>query len=270
MKEGKTCPKCGQFKSWDSYHKNSYSSDGFQVYCKLCRKQQQDNRKQHKKEYDALRYSKIKDDRRMWRRKHYQDNKEYYKCYNTSYYIKNKITINDCNNSYRRSPALYNEEIIGKLAVDDFPRLASDNKYVEIKCRYCGKYFTPNNGELQRRISVLNGVSSNTSGYFYCSTHCKRVCPVYNVKKWPRGFKVTTSREVQPELRQLVLKRDNYTCQKCYKNNIELHCHHITGILQNPIESADMDNCITLCKKCHKEIHKNKGCRYYDLRCNRS
>ena len=71
----------------------------------------------------------------------------------------------------------------------------------------------------------------------------------------------------------MVLKRDKYTCQKCEKHQNELkvglHCHHITGIVQNPIESADIDNCITLCKNCHKEVHKLPKCGYNDLKCNK-
>lgn len=46
-----------------------------------------------------------------------------------------------------------------------------------------------------------------------------------------------------------------------------LHCHHIEGIRWEPIESADMDKCIAVCKKCHKEIHKQKDCGYHDMRC---
>jgi len=79
---------------------------------------------------------------------------------------------------------------------------------------------------------------------------------------------------VQPELRKLVLLRDNYTCQKCNTSkednpDLELHCHHIDPVINNPIESADIDNCITLCKLCHKEIHKTiSGCGFNELKCN--
>ena len=63
----------------------------------------------------------------------------------------------------------------------------------------------------------------------------------------------------------MVFAQDSWECQLC--SSIEnLHCHHITGVEQNPIESADIDNCITLCKVCHKYIHSQEGCRYYDLR----
>ena len=34
----------------------------------------------------------------------------------------------------------------------------------------------------------------------------------------------------------------------------------------NSIESTDIDNCITLCKKCHKEIYSQEGCKRGDYR----
>lgn len=65
----------------------------------------------------------------------------------------------------------------------------------------------------------------------------------------------------------MVLERDSWTCQKCNKVDVELHCHHFEGIMINPIESADIDMCITLCVRCHKEAHLDIGCRYIDLSC---
>ena len=51
-----------------------------------------------------------------------------------------------------------------------------------------------------------------------------------------------------------------YKCQKCNKHQSELdvglHCHHVEGIMWNPIESADVDMCITYCKTCHTTIHQ--------------
>jgi 5-methylcytosine-specific restriction endonuclease McrA len=76
---------------------------------------------------------------------------------------------------------------------------------------------------------------------------------------------------VQPELRQMVFERDNYTCQRCgfHKDDFQngIHCHHIESLNENPIESADIDNCITLCEGCHKEVHSISGCKYNELRC---
>ena len=88
---------------------------------------------------------------------------------------------------------------------------------------------------------------------------------------YPKDSKPKTSREVHPELRQMRFKIDNYTCQKCGKHQGELkvglHCHHIEGIRWEPLESADLDKCITVCKNCHLEIHKKEGCGYHDMQC---
>lgn len=46
-----------------------------------------------------------------------------------------------------------------------------------------------------------------------------------------------------------------------------LHCHHIEGIRWEPLESADIDKCITYCKYCHLEAHKKEECGYHDMQC---
>lgn len=139
-----------------------------------------------------------------------------------------------------------------------------------VKCTYCGRGFRPTRVQVKNRILSLEG-KTTAENRFYCSTGCKSACPTYRQVAYPKGFKKATSREVQPELRQMVLKRDNWVCQygNCEKTigDTELHCHHMEGIKQNPIESADVDVCITLCKKHHKQVHKEEGCRYIDLRC---
>lgn len=263
----KKCLGCGEIKSLKCFHKNKSSKDGFQSYCKTCRSGRYHNSdKSHKKAYDATRYFSMKEERKVWRRNHYLDNKEYYREYNKNYYENNKDLISKCGSEYNNAPASY-ELFKDKLTVDECSRLSDDGISIEVKCRYCGKYFIPTYRETYRRVYSLNNTDSDTSGFLYCSGACKKACPTYQQKKYPKGFREATSREVQPELRQMVLERDGWVCQKCGATEVELHCHHIEGVMQNPIESADIDNCITLCKSCHKEVHKEVGCRYTDLQC---
>ena len=71
-------------------------------------------------------------------------------------------------------------------------------------------------------------------------------------------------------LKKIVLEKDDWECQLCGKRkdqdrNLVLHVHHINPVKINPILQNDVDNCITLCKKCHKKIHSRKGCRFVDL-----
>lgn len=183
------------------------------------------------------------------------------------YFIKKESRIRD------KIKRLYNKKhpkyslYSHKLTIDDSPVCLPGN-ILWIKCAYCGRYYIPTINQVRNRIHALIGLGTGENR-FYCSNGCKKACPIFNRNLFPKGFKKCSSREVQPELRQLRLETDNYTCQKCGAgiNNTELHCHHITGVIQNPIESADIDNTITLCKDCHKFVHSQKGCNYFELRC---
>jgi len=61
-------------------------------------------------------------------------------------------------------------------------------------------------------------------------------------------------------LKQFILKRDNYTCQSCKKRtkkNIELHVHHI--VFKSNGGTDTKNNLITLCKICHDKLHQKKN-----------
>ncbi|GHV51288.1 hypothetical protein FACS1894216_05050 [Synergistales bacterium] len=59
--------------------------------------------------------------------------------------------------------------------------------------------------------------------------------------------------------RRRVLRRDNYTCVKCGKIGGELNAHHIERFRNNVNCRTDINNGITLCVDCHKQIHKEEG-----------
>jgi hypothetical protein len=144
-------------------------------------------------------------------------------------------------------------------------RMSIDGLFLEVKCSYCGKWFEPTRKYL---FAVMNRFRYNSGDLnFYCSAGCKKACPVFWQRKYPKGFKRASSREVSPDLRQMCLERDGWECQRCGKTEPPLHCHHIDGAVQNKIISNDLENVITLCKACHKEVHKQDGCRYHELQC---
>ena len=164
-----------------------------------------------------------------------------------------------------------------KISYAEKVRRNKDNKNIlEVKCAYCGKWYIPKSSFINYRVTCLNNLQRG-EGRLYCSDKCKIECPIYNKTEWPEGFNqgynYKSSREVQPDLRQMRFEIDNYTCQKCNKHQNELqvglHCHHIEGIRWEPIESADVDKVITLCVDCHKIIHKVEGCGYNDMKCNK-
>jgi len=44
-------------------------------------------------------------------------------------------------------------------------------------------------------------------------------------------------------------------------------CHHILPVSIEPLFSADVDNCISLCYTCHSQIHQEvDGCGYKQLK----
>lgn len=141
----------------------------------------------------------------------------------------------------------------------------------EVRCTYCGKWYLPRIIDVTSRLAAIN--RPNTPGIenrLYCSKECKMSCPVYRRSRYSAEQKKGNngSREVQSELRKIVFERDSYTCQKCGLGvEATLHCHHVDPVANNPIESADIDNCITLCKACHKMAHKLPGCGTNELKC---
>ena len=52
-----------------------------------------------------------------------------------------------------------------------------------------------------------------------------------------------------------VHKKYNFTCQKCGTSSGTLHAHHIIPVCQDISKSKDINNLITVCKQCHKDIH---------------
>lgn len=151
---------------------------------------------------------------------------------------------------------------------DEVRRCPNNLEYLEVKCTYCGRWHIPDMYALKNRANRIEKDFSK----IYCSQECKDNCPTYSLsgaRIKQKNLEYESPREVQSELRKLVFERDNYTCQKCGKDknkeNFELHCHHINPVKLDPLESADINNCISLCKDCHKETHKKDGCGYKQL-----
>lgn len=75
-----------------------------------------------------------------------------------------------------------------------------------------------------------------------------------------RVFKVQDTRDRQTKeykkWRQSVFLRDNFTCQNCGERGGNLEAHHIKAWAYYPSERYNIDNGLTLCKNCHKKIHK--------------
>ena len=58
--------------------------------------------------------------------------------------------------------------------------------------------------------------------------------------------------------RKAVFERDKYTCQLCMNKGGVLNAHHIKRYSDFPQFRYDVDNGVTLCKRCHRKVYKNE------------
>ena len=80
---------------------------------------------------------------------------------------------------------------------------------------------------------------------------------------WMGGITEKSSREVlypgYKEWRKKVYIRDRFRCVLCGDNNNgELQAHHIKPVSSYRELILDISNGLTLCKKCHQEVHYGK------------
>ena len=175
----------------------------------------------------------------------------------------------------KRNIPFYNTYVPQLEWCEEVRRNEDDPNVLEVKCFKCGKWYVPTLINVQNRLQSLKGIKRGES-HFYCSDQCKNSCSIYgkSVEQVMKQDAVRAgrlpwlelTREVQPELREMVLERDKNRCVKC-GSSMDLQCHHILPITIEPLLSADVDNCITLCYTCHKKVHQEvDGCGYGELR----
>ena len=274
----KCCDKCRDKlkESCKKYYENN------KEYFKEYMKEYYEKNKDKRKEYLENNKDKIKEQRKEYMKEYYKNNKEYFKEYRENnkdkikerdkkYREKNKDKLKEYHKEYNKEymKEYYHKGALYSTFKDRFhpnEEIKEDKEgYLLVRCKYCNMLYNPNNKSVQHYLNHYDGTNN-----LYCSEGCKRSCPTYKQRKFEKGHKHTTSREVSPELRKIVLEKDDWECQLCGKRkdhdrNLVLHVHHINPVKIDPILQNDVDNCITLCKKCHKKIHSRKGCRYADL-----
>ena len=105
------------------------------------------------------------------------------------------------------------------------------------------------------------GCTLLSTEYINAKSKLKYICACGEIRE-------AKQRPGQSEFREMVLERDNYTCQICDHHDPcgeFLIAHHVDPVVCNPIESMDIDNGIALCRDCHKHAHSLPGCSFQEL-----
>jgi len=115
------------------------------------------------------------------------------------------------------------------------------------KCKYCGKEFIPQSIRKMYCSGDCNRLARNTKSREYASRLPEGEKTRRNYqKRWNGNFK-------------LALERDDYKCQLCGKTE-GLNVHHLDGDGEKHRgkkgnNNSALENLITLCIQCHKDIH---------------
>ena len=118
-------------------------------------------------------------------------------------------------------------------------------------CEYCGKEFS---------------VFPCRKNARFCSCKCNASSRTgEKSSNWQGGVDLENKRirkSLEYEIwRNSVYGRDNFTCQICGKKcrKKDIISHHIKSFSEYPKLRFDIDNGITLCRGCHKKVHKEIG-----------
>ena len=122
-------------------------------------------------------------------------------------------------------------------------------KYCSNKCRVIKNHNKYVEKGLSRKQKVKNCIGC---GVFFKSallyqSYCSKKCRLNSRKSVFDNF----------ELREYILERDNYTCQKCKLQIGDLsqfHVHHKKPLYKGGKHVEE--NVTTLCKKCHRGEHR--------------
>jgi len=120
------------------------------------------------------------------------------------------------------------------------------NYRIILKCKECGKEY------------VVKRHRKDTSKY--CSKGCKRknMPSGKNHPNWKGGISERDYRT--KEWRRKVLERDLFACVECRSTNKEeLNAHHIKEYSTNIELRFDINNGVTLCRKCHSKKHEKEA-----------
>ena len=78
-------------------------------------------------------------------------------------------------------------------------------------------------------------------------------------QEWLTKKKLYMSSELWNIKRKRILKRDNYTCQKCQAKYVPLDVHHIS---YKHVGDEPLKTLTSVCRTCHSNLHQELGYDY--------
>lgn len=143
--------------------------------------------------------------------------------------------------------------ICGEEVLDMYPSIDNENgDTICIDCAYIHGYIT----EKEYLENVCLGDPYATRAVI----HDGEVYIADNSKlPWEKTAKDHRNSPRYKEWRTAVFERDGYKCAICGQVGGELNAHHIKPFSEFEESRFDVDNGITFCKKCHKQVHREKN-----------
>ena len=172
--------------------------------------------------------------------------------YAKSYFSTGHTICHSCELRYRRKYLKIGDRY-GKLVVVGHSKTTGES----ICDCDCGK---------TRSIPNFNLTADRTKSCGCLRSSNFKDCPVLRGKNhpnWKGGISGDRSRMMSTKVyktwRQAIYEKDKFTCQKCGQVGYELNVHHIESYAEHENKRCDIENGVTLCKKCHMKFHKIYG-----------
>jgi 5-methylcytosine-specific restriction endonuclease McrA len=168
------------------------------------------------------------------------------------YYRKDtaKYCSRKCHNKVNLINNIKNKVYKGKKGKDNSNWKGGD---LLVRCETCGD-------TVKRRVSLIKRYK-----HVFCSSKCWGVWYSENKSgenhyNW-QGGKSKNQRDLHnlkyTTWRTNVFKKHNYTCQICGNKGGYLHAHHIKRWADYPELRFDINNGMTICRKCHYNIRRD-------------
>lgn len=116
-------------------------------------------------------------------------------------------------------------------------------------CKFCSKVFS---------FQLSQALQDPRRGQ-YCSALCRNAAKVkrHESRPVPERYKNEAHLKGDKEWKCAVRVKDNFTCQRCGKQDPYIHAHHVNPRSRRPDLIREVSNGKCLCASCHAWVHMN-------------